>query len=87
MLSRIREVPFRDRSTVRLGVIAYPVDQVPAAAPGDLLTDLLVRMRAGEDGRALVLSDGRLVGIVTASDITRTTQGRSGAGRHVGQLR
>jgi CBS domain-containing protein len=86
MLSRIREVPFPDRSTVRLRVIAYPVDQVPAAAPGDLLTDLLVRMRAGEDGRALVLSDGRLVGIVTASDITRTTQGRSGAAARAGTL-
>jgi CBS-domain-containing membrane protein len=45
---------------------------VPVAAPGELLVDLLPRLSGCSDGRVLALQDGRLVGIISPSDIART---------------
>jgi CBS domain-containing protein len=47
------------------------MSEVPITHPGDLLTDLLGRMDGCADGRALVLAEGQLVGIVTRADVAR----------------
>jgi Zn-dependent protease/CBS domain-containing protein len=74
-LNRIRGVPPRERPATRLHDIACPPDDVPQAKPEDALTDLLPRLNGGADGRAVVLDgDGRLVGLITPSDISRTVQ-------------
>ncbi|MEV4458611.1 site-2 protease family protein [Microbispora sp. NPDC049633] len=74
-LGRVRRVPPDDRATTRLRDIACPPADVPAAHPGDQLTELLQRMSGSTDGRAVVLGDdGRLVGLVTPTDISRTIQ-------------
>jgi Zn-dependent protease/CBS domain-containing protein len=70
-LNRLRAVPAEQRGVVRVLDIAAPMAEVPTATPDELLVDLLGRMHGGGDGRALVLEDGRLVGIVTSSDVTR----------------
>jgi Zn-dependent protease len=70
-LARIKSVPPDARARVRLGDIACPMDQVAVAAPDDPLPDLLPRLACCTDGRALVLADGVLVGIVSLSDVTR----------------
>ncbi|WP_169948009.1 site-2 protease family protein [Microbispora sp. H11081] len=74
-LGRIRGVPPDGRAATRLRDIACPLSDVPSAHPGDQLTELLQRMSGCADGRAVVLGDdGRLVGLVTPTDISRTIQ-------------
>ncbi|MBP2703030.1 site-2 protease family protein [Microbispora sp. RL4-1S] len=74
-LNRLRDVPPPDRPLTRLGEIACPPRDVPTARPDEPLTDLLPRMSGCADGRAVVVdADGRLVGLVTPSDITRVLQ-------------
>lgn len=87
-LARLRAVPESARATTALGAIACPMPEVPVAAPGDALAELIPRLNRAADGRALVLDGGRLVGIVSPVDITRAIeQGRlrrpmSGAARN-----
>jgi CBS domain-containing protein len=48
-----------------------PLTQVPIASPDQLVTALLEQLASAESSRALVVDMGRVVGIVTASDLTR----------------
>lgn len=74
-MNRIRHVPAKLRETTRLIDTGIPFSEVPAGAPGEPIPDLLQRMQASPDGRAFVLDDtGRLVGIVSPSDIARFVQ-------------
>jgi Zn-dependent protease/CBS domain-containing protein len=74
-LNRVRGVPPELRATTRLQDIACPPNEVPIAHPDDLLVDLLERMHGCADGRAVVVDDaGRVVGVVSASDVTRALE-------------
>jgi Zn-dependent protease/CBS domain-containing protein len=87
-MGRIRHVPADRRRTTRLIDIACPLSEVPVGAPGEPIPDLLGRMQASPEGRAIVLDKaGHLVGIVSPSDIARfvqvsmlRTQGRTARG-------
>ncbi len=74
-LARIRRVPPMIRPGTSLAEIATPIAQVPLARPDDPMPQMLERMQASPDGRALVIGDdGELVGIVSPSDISRYLQ-------------
>ncbi|MGY1709753.1 site-2 protease family protein [Geodermatophilus sp. SYSU D00758] len=74
-LNRLRGVPAAARATTRLGDVACPVAEIPVARPGEPLLELLGRMEGCSDGRAVVLDDGgRVVGVVSPSDVTRLLQ-------------
>src|ERR1017187_7391698 len=74
-MGRIRHVPAHLRQTARLIDTACPLSEVPVGAPGEPIPELLQRMQASPDGRAFVVDDtGRLVGIVSPSDIARFVQ-------------
>ncbi|MFI6318069.1 site-2 protease family protein [Nonomuraea sp. NPDC050556] len=74
-LNRIRALEQSRHATTSLTEIACPPDELPQAGPGEPLLDLLPRMNGCADGRAVVLDgDGRLVGIVSPSDISRAIQ-------------
>lgn len=74
-VNRIRQVPAADRAGTQLLDVACPPSEIPIAAPDEPLTDLLPRMAGCTDGRAVVLDiGGRLVGIVSPSDVARTVQ-------------
>ncbi|GAB3134354.1 site-2 protease family protein [Microbispora hainanensis] len=74
-LGRVRQVPPDDRARTRLRDVACPPSEVPTARPDDQLTELLQRMSGSADGRAVVLDDaGRLIGLVTPTDISRVIQ-------------
>ena len=74
-MGRLRHVPGHLRQTTRLIDTAAPLAEVPVADPGEPVPDLLQRMQASPDGRALVIDDShRLVGIVSPSDIARFMQ-------------
>ncbi len=71
-LSQLARVPAAVRGEVTVGRVATPIEDVPTAAPDEPVIALVERMsrRPGQP-RALVLDDGRLVGIITTTDITR----------------
>lgn len=74
-IAAVKNVSAEARPATRVHEIACPPDQVPSAAPGELLTTLLERLGGGcGEGRALVLQDGQLVGLVSPSDISRALQ-------------
>ncbi|MDN3028987.1 site-2 protease family protein [Streptomyces sp. S.PB5] len=68
----VNRSPFQARSTTTIGDVMRPLPDVTTAGPDDLVVDLLPRLEASPDRRALVLDDGHLMGIVTLADITRT---------------
>src|SRR3984885_4337824 len=70
-INRIRQVPPDERDRTKLADIACPLADVATAAPDDSVADLLPRLTACADRRALVFRDGRLAGIVSPSDIAR----------------
>lgn len=72
-LARMRTVPESSRATTVARDIAWPVAEVTAAAPDEPLRAVLQRI-AGGDGRVLVFEAGRLVGIVSPSDVSRLLQ-------------
>jgi Zn-dependent protease len=74
-MNKIRRVAPKLRDTTRLLDIASPILEVPVASPQEPIAGLLERMYASPDGRAFVIDvDGRLVGIVSPSDIARYVQ-------------
>lgn len=70
-LAQIRQVLPSRRSETLVGEIAVPLDRVPTATPNEPVTTLLERLSTDGQNRALVVDRGRVVGIVTASDLTR----------------
>jgi Zn-dependent protease/CBS domain-containing protein len=88
-LDRIGRVPPADRGRVTLRQLVCPVGQVATARPDEPVTEVLGRMRSGcGEGRALVLADGELVGVISPEDVMRALQwarlvsGHATAARH-----
>lgn len=67
------QVPLAERDSTTVATAMVPLDDVPTASPEDPLVHLLPALEASPVSRALVLENGRLVGIVTNSDIIRVT--------------
>jgi Zn-dependent protease/predicted transcriptional regulator len=70
-LDRVRHVPPERRDSTRLRDIACPREELAVASPQEPLDQLLPRLTACADGRALVVDDQRLVGILTPTDVSR----------------
>ena len=71
-LSRVRDVPARQRAWTTVREIACLGDDVPRAAPDDELLAVLRRLDGRcTGGRILVVRDNRLAGLVSPSDISR----------------
>ncbi|MBM0227247.1 site-2 protease family protein [Micromonospora sp. ATA51] len=73
-LDRVRGIPADRRATTTLAEVSCRADELVLAAPDEALNDLLPRLSECADGRALVVTDQRLVGIVSPSDISRAVQ-------------
>lgn len=73
-LNRLRTVPPARRDVVPVAEVACPLDEVVRARPDERLVDLLPRLNDCGEGRALVLDDGELVGIVTPADVSRAVE-------------
>ena len=73
-LRDLRSVPADRRGEVMVAEVALPVAEVSRAEPEDLLLDVLRRSSVGGEPRLLVFGGGRLVGIVTPTDVTRAVQ-------------
>jgi Zn-dependent protease/predicted transcriptional regulator len=71
---RASQVPAGERGTTTLRDAACPVSEVARATPDEPVTDVLPRLNACSDNRALVFDDGHLAGIVSPSDISRVLE-------------
>jgi Zn-dependent protease len=70
-LDRVRQVPPEQRANTGLREVACGPGDLTISNPDEPLTELLPRLNQCADGRALVVTDGRLVGIVSPSDVSR----------------
>jgi Zn-dependent protease/predicted transcriptional regulator len=70
-LNGLKSVPTERRQDVTVTEVASPIDDVTKAEPDQPLLALVLRMRDGADGRALVIEDDRVVGIVSPRDVSR----------------
>lgn len=71
-LNRIKPVEPDRRAFVPIEEIACAVDDVAVVASTDRLVDALSAMTRTDDGRAVVVDGGRVVGIVSPTDVART---------------
>jgi CBS domain-containing protein len=70
-LAQLRGIAPSQRAATLVREAAMPLPRVATAAPHETLTALLERLGTKPGNRALVLDEGRLAGIVTASDLSR----------------
>jgi Zn-dependent protease/CBS domain-containing protein len=68
---RVHQVPADERGRTTLGDVACPLSDVARATPDEPVADVLPRLHASSDNRALVFADGHLAGIVSPADISR----------------
>lgn len=73
-LAGLKSVPPERRSWTPISDAAWPVDRLTIASPDEPLLAVLARLDDGGDGRVLVLREGRLVGIVSPSDVARAVR-------------
>jgi Zn-dependent protease/predicted transcriptional regulator len=73
-LHRINQVPAGERGQTTLREAACPLSEVARATPDEPVADVLPRLNACSEGRALVFADGELVGIVSPTDISRALE-------------
>lgn len=71
-LDSARRVLPEKSGAVTVGEVMVPLSRTTVAGPGDPLADLLPRMEPGAEHRVLVMDEGRLVGILSLSDVSRT---------------
>ncbi|MFD0744892.1 site-2 protease family protein [Phytohabitans flavus] len=76
-LDRVRQVPPERRGDTSLREVACPEDQLTLTTPDESVSELLPRLNECAEGRALVMRDNDLVGIVSSRDISRTIQRRT----------
>jgi Zn-dependent protease/predicted transcriptional regulator len=76
-LRQLRTVPAPQRAATPVRDVALPLAHVATAAPSEPLPALLPRLTPDSGHRALVLEAGRLVGIVTLADVSRTVEARA----------
>jgi Zn-dependent protease len=70
-LDALRRVPPERRAVLRVGQIALPLERVVTVAPDASAVEVASRLAATRQGLALVLDEGRLVGVVSPTDLSR----------------
>jgi CBS domain-containing protein len=73
-LRLVKQVPVDARSATLVRDIAYPLDRVVVTHPDQPLASLVEQLEQSPDPRALVFDQGRLVGVVTPTDLVRATR-------------
>ena len=79
-LAALKNVAPNARTATLIKDIICPLDRVPTVRAGDPAANVLNVSEGCSEGRTLVVDDGRLVGIISPSDINRMLQ-RSLAGK------
>ncbi|HEY8467105.1 MAG TPA: site-2 protease family protein [Solirubrobacterales bacterium] len=69
--ARVAATPRELWARTRVAECMVPLARVPVVGPGDPASEALLKIAASEVGRALVVADGRLVGLLSISDLAR----------------
>ena len=78
---RISQVPASEQGSTTLADVACPLADVARATPDEPVADVLPRLNACSDSRALVFTGDHLAGIISPTDISRALERLS---RHPG---
>ena len=70
-LTRLAHVPSDARRFTRVRDVGSGMDQVAQASSGEPVTAVLDRVGRSEEGQVLVIDGGKLVGLLSPTDITR----------------
>jgi len=70
-LNRLAQVPPEERHIRRVRDVGTGMDDVAKASPSEPVVAVLDRFSPSDDGQVLVLEGGKLVGMLSPSDITR----------------
>lgn len=70
-LAQVRECPASERTSRRISEVMQPADRTIEIAPGAGVIDAIRQMAAADIGRLLVVDQGKLVGLVTRTGVTR----------------
>ncbi|HIH43524.1 MAG TPA: CBS domain-containing protein [Candidatus Methanoperedenaceae archaeon] len=70
--SDVRNIPREKRGEVRVSDVMSP--RVLSVSPGDRAVDVLKLLNSNGIGRTIVIQDGRVVGIVSRTDLVRSIQ-------------
>jgi len=70
-IARLKQLPSQRRRTTLVSELACPLDEVVTCTPSEELIAVVRRMATSADQRALVIDRGKLVGVVSPSDVTR----------------
>lgn len=81
-LTRIKAVPPERWRDTYVRDIARPLAELPTADPDEPMVELLGRLSGDPDGRALVVADGTLVGIISPTDVARAVEWTTLFGPH-----
>lgn len=73
-LHRLKAVQREEQASVRVLDVTCGMGEVPVTRSDALLLDLVGEMVGSPDGRALVIDDGQLVGIVSPTDVARALE-------------
>jgi Zn-dependent protease/CBS domain-containing protein len=73
-VNRINRVPAAERDRTTLRDAACPLPEVARATPDEPVADVLSRLNACSEGRALVFDDGQLAGILSQADVSRALE-------------
>jgi Zn-dependent protease/predicted transcriptional regulator len=73
-LNRLKQIDRRERAHVPVEEIACSSEDLAITRSATPLAELLTQMSGCADGRVLVVDEGRLVGIVSPTDLTRTLE-------------
>jgi Zn-dependent protease len=70
-LTRLAHVPHDARHFTRVREVGSGMDQVAQASPAERVTAVLDRVGRSDEGQVLVIDGGKLVGLLSPTDITR----------------
>jgi CBS domain-containing protein len=71
---RVSQVPAAGRGRTTVREIACPLSEVARATPDEPVADVLPRLNACSENRALVFDGGKLAGIVSPADVSRAVE-------------
>jgi Zn-dependent protease/CBS domain-containing protein len=83
-LNQVKEVPREQWQDLTVKDIMMPTERGIAARPEEEMTEVLQKMQAAGSRRMLITSDGKLEGIITATDIAKLLQRKQEFGMQMG---
>ena len=79
-LDNVRGVPREQWPAVSVGQVAVPLDQIPSVSPHDPLSTVLPLLAGHQANQPVVISHGRIVGVLMRDAVMRLVEVRQGLG-------